>query len=195
MDVGPQKLWHECQLQHNNRGQDWLGWGYCALPGLGVLHGFFQRHGAWFGDHLWQRRLLFMQEPPSIPWQSLRDNPVNQVPGWNFLQDDRNVKLGWPGSNSWLLDKIGQNAKLQKRFVFDGEWKTVAASKYLADVMEFKSNLLILMHLTGGQPARGPELLNLKHTNTTLGLVRNIFIEDGLVVFVTGYHKGYHSEG
>ena len=53
----------------------------------------------------------------------------------------------------------------------------------------------MLFHLCGGQPARAPELLGLRWKNTSQGGTRNIFIENGLVAFVTGYHKGYRSSG
>jgi hypothetical protein len=55
--------------------------------------------------------------------------------------------------------------------------------------------LLLLVHITGGQPSRGTELLSLQHYNTTHGLRRNIFIENELVSFVTFYHKGYSIQG
>lgn len=46
------------------------------------------------------------------------------------------------------------------------------------------------MHLVGGQPARSPEILGLRMWNTANGGVRNIFIHQGMVYFVTIYHKG-----
>jgi hypothetical protein len=55
--------------------------------------------------------------------------------------------------------------------------------------------LLLLIHILGGQPARGTELLSLQLRNTIHGLRRNIFIENGLVGFVTFYHKGYSVSG
>lgn len=54
----------------------------------------------------------------------------------------------------------------------------------------FRGQLLALMHITRGQPARGPEILSVRHSNTTQGRFRNLFIEDGMVMFVTQYHKG-----
>ena len=48
-----------------------------------------------------------------------------------------------------------------------------------------------LCGLTGGQPARGTEILSVRTRNTAAGSVRNVFVEDGLVAFVTRYHKGY----
>ena len=65
--------------------------------------------------------------------------------------------------------------------------------KYLKKTIEFQGRLLVLMHMTGGQPARGPEILSLHHRNTAKGL-RNVFIEqyerqngerESDVVFVT----------
>jgi hypothetical protein len=66
---------------------------------------------------------------------------------------------------------------------------------YMAQVARFRENLLVLMHITGGQPARGPEILSIRHSNTVKGEYRNIFIEDQLVVFITRYHKGYSISG
>ena len=62
---------------------------------------------------------------------------------------------------------------------------------WIRRVARFRRLLLILIHLTGGQPARGTEILNLRHRNTAQGGYRNVFIENGTVVFVTKYHKGY----
>src|SRR5277367_3923289 len=64
---------------------------------------------------------------------------------------------------------------------------------YQQEIKRFQELLLILMHISGGQSARAPELLGIRWKNTEQGGVRNIFIEDGLVAFVTAYHKGYRS--
>jgi hypothetical protein len=50
----------------------------------------------------------------------------------------------------------------------------------------------VLMHIARGQPARGPEILSVRYSNTIKGEHRNIFIEDSIVVFVTQYYKGYN---
>lgn len=36
--------------------------------------------------------------------------------------------------------------------------------------------LLILMYITGGQPARAPEILGVRHVNTVKGNHRNLFV-------------------
>jgi hypothetical protein len=45
--------------------------------------------------------------------------------------------------------------------------------------------LLILMHITGRQLARALEILSVRHENIAKGNYRNLFVKDGLVVFVT----------
>jgi len=47
------------------------------------------------------------------------------------------------------------------------------------------------MHIVGGQPARATELLGMKYSNTKQGGLRNIFIDCGMIAFVTTYYKNY----
>jgi len=63
--------------------------------------------------------------------------------------------------------------------------------KYYRRVEQFQEQLLLLMHLTGGQPARAPEIISIRHRNSSNGGVRNMFIDSGIVLFVTVYYKGY----
>jgi hypothetical protein len=63
--------------------------------------------------------------------------------------------------------------------------------KYMKAVVRFREKLMVLVHITGGQPARGPELLSIRHTNTAGGRQRNVFVEDGYVAIATRYHKGH----
>jgi aspartate/tyrosine/aromatic aminotransferase len=62
-------------------------------------------------------------------------------------------------------------------------------------VVEFWEKLIVLMHITAGQLARGLEIMSIWYSNTVKGGHRNIFIEDGMVVFVTRYYKGYSVSG
>jgi hypothetical protein len=59
----------------------------------------------------------------------------------------------------------------------------------------FLERLLLLIHLTVGQPARGSEILSLRHINTLNSHHRNVFVEGGMVSTVTTYHKGYSTTG
>src|SRR5882762_7221704 len=65
--------------------------------------------------------------------------------------------------------------------------------QYMKAVVSFREKLVVLVHITRGQPARGPELLSIRHTNTASGRHRNVFIEDGYVAMATTYHKGNSS--
>ena len=132
---------------------------------------------------------------PRIPWQSLRDNPIENTRGWNFIQDVRNQLID---EQSWLFGRIGQNENVKRKFIKPGRgltWNRAGIEEYMHRVMEYREKLLVLIHVTGGQPARAPELLSVRHSNTIKGEHRNVFVEDGLMVFVTRYHKGYAVSG
>jgi hypothetical protein len=133
---------------------------------------------------------------PSIPWESMRDNPTDERPGWNFLKDHR-TRMPADGER-WLFEQVGRDACIQGRFMKPGSCSGVdqeAVEQYMGRVIEFREKLAVLMHITGGQPARGPEILSVRHSNTIKGGHRNVFIEDSMVVFVTRYHKGYNVSG
>ncbi|KAI6957743.1 hypothetical protein KC332_g17517 [Hortaea werneckii] len=133
---------------------------------------------------------------PAIPWPHLYDDPGNSEPGWCFL-DDRRSQLPVDGHH-WLFDRIRTRSDLSERFVRPGMSSGIDQERmrdWFRQVVAFRGKLLALMHMTGGQPARGPEILSIRHRNTVQGGHRNLFIEDGTVVFVTRYHKGYEVTG
>ena len=74
-------------------------------------------------------------------------------------------------------------------------WKKNAVQAYSSRLDNFLEQILLLIHLTAGQPARGTELMSLQHSNTAQGHHRSIFIEEGLISTVTSYHKGYNITG
>jgi hypothetical protein len=146
---------------------------------------------------------------PQLVLHSLQDDPTNYRRGWSFLQDRRNREalttttprgerdLG--GGERWLLNRVLSHAWLREEFVEarmvgpDQKvlWHKEVVEEYLQQGEKFLQRLLLLVHLTSGQPARATELLSLRHSNTVYGRHRNIFIEHGLVSTVTTYHKGY----
>jgi hypothetical protein len=98
----------------------------------------------------------------------------------------------------WLFERVGRDARVRDRFMKLGTRLGVdreAVERYMGRMVAFREQLAVLMHIAGGQPARGPEILSVRHSNTIKGGHRNIFIEDGMVVFVTRYHKGYNVSG
>jgi hypothetical protein len=135
-------------------------------------------------------------EVPEVPWDSIRDDPTNTTPGWSFLDDER-TRFPVDGKG-WLFERIGQQADVRRRFERAGTetgLNGVEVEKYMASIARFREKLLVAAHILGGQPARGTEMLSIRHSNTWKGGHRNVFIEDGLVVLVTKYHKGYALSG
>lgn len=141
-------------------------------------------------------RLLFTddQDPvPVIPWGALYDDVTHSAVGWSFLKDTRTT---WPVDGpEWLLRRIRHSTTLSRRFL-DPTGKQLhinAIDMYLNDVVMFRERLSIAVHICGGQPARGKELLSIRHRNTPGGGQRDLFIEDGMVTLVTKYHKGFYA--
>jgi superfamily II DNA helicase RecQ len=140
-----------------------------------------------FGDR------SMVEDVPAIPWDSMRDDPANARLGWSFLQDAR-TNMGADG-RSWLFDRVQQQDALRRRFIHEQECNRAAATAYMDQVVGFREKLLVLAHIAGGQPARAPEMLSVRHRNTAHGGHRNVFIEDGAVVLATSYHKGFQMSG
>ncbi len=90
------------------------------------------------------------EQIPEVPWKSIRDNPTNEQPGWNFLQDQR-TQMPVDGQ-TWLFNHIGRDQGLKQRFLrpdsqFGVNKEGVRA--YMRQVVKFQEKLLILMHITG----------------------------------------------
>lgn len=83
---------------------------------------------------------------------------------------------------------IDRTALADDRFGLDA----AALDDYYHEVTLFKEELIVLCHLSAGAPARGPELMSVMRDNTDDGsTARGIFIDAGLVAFLTTYHKGF----
>lgn len=136
---------------------------------------------------------------PVLALRAFEDDATINTPGWSFLQDPRNVALH--GHERWLLNRVASTDWLQEEFFMPSRtgktarWSRRAAEHYLQQVDAFLHRLLLIIHITSGQPSRGTELLSIQYCNTAHGLQRNVFVENGLVSFVTSYHKGYSIQG
>ena len=136
------------------------------------------------------------KDVPAVPWTELYDDPSNDDIGWSFIRDQRS-RFPVDGTD-WLHQRIGSRSDLRRRFVRPGSTTGIDRGRvgdWMRQVAAFRGKLLVLMHMTGGQPARGPEILSVRHRNTVQGGHRNLFVEDGMVVFVTRYHKGFEVKG
>ena len=67
--------------------------------------------------------------------------------------------------------------------------------RYAKALTRFRGHLLVLVHLTGGQPGQATELLSIRHENRPDKSGRDVFVKDGQVAIVTGYHKKYAKRG
>jgi hypothetical protein len=96
----------------------------------------------------------------------------------------------------WLLNRVLQTKDLRKRFIHEtGVWKQQEVNNWFDRLAQFLEKLLVLIYITGGQPARAKELLSVRYCNTEKGGHRSIFVKDGLLSIVTYYHKGYNITG
>ena len=198
------------KIHYNTTGEghvDWVGEQilykqiqFSMADFRGMVHGLVERtRRLLMEDLLFRKDPIINQEPlPQIPWTQLRDNPVDATRRWNFIRDQRNP-WGVIDHESWLWAQIGKNQNVEKQWVKSQDqeirWQRTRVDDYMQQVVNFREKLLVLMHFTGGQPARAPEILSIRHWNTTRGEHRNIFIEHGLVVSVTRGHKGYSMKG
>ena len=65
-------------------------------------------------------------------------------------------------------------------------------SEYIRKVRQFKESLFVLVHLSSGGPGRGTEITLIQCENSADSVgYRGVFVEGGLVSFITNYHKGY----
>jgi hypothetical protein len=140
---------------------------------------------------------------PFLRLYKMEDNHANNQGEWSFLKDLRNAEIlqcGKSGAGQWLMDPIIEHEWLSFEFLSLAKCGRIKRQRkrveqYFRDVDSFLERLLLLVHITSGQPARGTEILTLRHMNTSNGHHRSIFIENGLVGTVTSYHKGYNITG
>ena len=134
-------------------------------------------------------------EMPKIDIHKIRDNHRSIDEGWSLLQDVRNE---WPvDGNRWMGLRLGRDEKVRKQFVASTlgapiELSDKAVRQYMRAIRKFKGRLIVLVHMSAGAPARSTELISIQCENGKWARSqRGIFVDSGLVMFVTAYHKGY----
>jgi len=118
----------------------------------------------------------------------LEDDMNNQTTGFSFL-DERGNRLS--GGRERVIMNLKQLPVWETLTrIKDGRihFRPKEVVKYISRVEAFLEYLLILIHFTSGQPARGTELTTIRYQNVLQNL-RNIYIEDGQVMVVTEVHK------
>lgn len=133
---------------------------------------------------------------PRIDWNWV-DNPTEKTVGWSFLKDIRN-KFDVDGE-IWLARRIVESRALSRKFTRPEHggvcWTKRAVDQYRRYAERFLEKMLVSAQFTWGQPSRVPEIMSLRHRNTANGGVRNVFLDQGLVVLVTMYSKNYERSG
>ena len=67
-----------------------------------------------------------------------------------------------------------------------------AIESYLQQVKRWKEELLVLVHMSAGAPARATELVSIQQVNgENARCHRGVMIDQGMVTFITSYHKGF----
>ncbi|KAK4551753.1 hypothetical protein LTR86_010946, partial [Recurvomyces mirabilis] len=112
-------------------------------------------------------------ELPAISMARLFDNPAELSAGWSWLQDARTE---WAvDGRDWMLNRMFAEREVQKRFIqhcreevrgFDDvQWDHPGIEQYFRAVRRWKEQLVVLVHLSAGAPARATELLSIQHKN------------------------------
>jgi hypothetical protein len=114
----------------------------------------------------------------------LQDDVIWTKRGVSFINNTHNgLQEKWKWTLKRILsDKDGSKMRNQR------SWAMLHVRRYLRKVDRFCELLLLCIHLTGGQPARGTEMTILRFKNRYLQDY-NIFVIHGQIVFVTCYHK------
>ena len=165
------------------------------------------------------KQLMFLQQEEELPilhLDRLFDNPSDLTEGWSFLYDERNDevlgRVRRPDgkdveSRKWLWSRAMREDRITKHFLHNIDmsevgdrselrWNTTKVEQYFREVTLFKEELIVLCHMAGGAPARGTEVVSIRTENgESARAQRGVFIDNGMVELVTGYHKGYSKSG
>ncbi|KAF3030308.1 hypothetical protein E8E12_000480 [Didymella heteroderae] len=196
-------------IRNNTTAAGWIEWSddgqkltYKSLElTLGNMRWAIRDQLAEAQEQLNQLLLLPDSEPdtrarlvPAAHLAQLKEDPGVFTAGHSFLLDPRNSALLAAGGQRYLLNRVRDSPKLRRRFFLCEDsltWNPSAIQAYIQLLHVYLERLLLLIHIAGGQPARGTELLTLRWRNSAHGDIRSIFVDNGMLCFVTSYHKNY----
>ena len=89
---------------------------------------------------------------------------------------------------AWMLGRARSTEGGMRLQTPDGWWRSKKVREYLRELDRVKELMLGCVHVEQGQPARGSEILTMRHRN---GLLqdRNLFVIGGTMVSVIRYYK------
>jgi hypothetical protein len=125
-----------------------------------------------------------MNQLPLIPWETTIDDINNSSYNYSFITE--------PQNNYVESSKVFNSRRNMQLWISDdGTFNVDHVKLFKQKVKSFLECLLCLVHVCGGQPARGTEIIILQHTNSSSSskCSRNIYIDRGLVCIFSQYHK------
>ncbi|KAK0972240.1 hypothetical protein LTR54_017624 [Friedmanniomyces endolithicus] len=139
---------------------------------------------------------------PALDLRKIFDNEAKMSEDYSVLDDVRN-KFEVNGDH-WMWERMFRETTIEEHFVIgnldearersDIKWNGRGIEHYTRVFAHYQEELMALAHLTAGAPARGTELLTVRHRNgIEANYRRGVFVEHGMVVLVTGYHKGFNT--
>jgi superfamily II DNA or RNA helicase len=142
-------------------------------------------------DELWEG-LMFAgskEERFTLDLKSMRDNKRDASLGNSVISQNASLLGG-----EWVVHERLKGSRKGKEMLVGSKWKPVGVTKFRTKVEGFLGKLLVLIHITGGGPGRGDEITGLKHSDGVIR-TRSVFLLDGDVMTVGGYHKLEHQTG
>ena len=88
--------------------------------------------------------------------------------GWSFVDHEESVER-LRDRETRLLHVIAQSSRLRRLFHREGAWREAGVVSYEGEAQEFLRRLCTLIHISGGQPVREPELFSMTWLNTQSG--------------------------
>lgn len=148
-------------------------------------------------DLLYGELMFGCQSLPRMRAWALKDNLDGDAFEYFFCEHRENVELVKPLAK--CLQTFIQDSKLLRDVFLDTVangtkvWRKKAIVQYEATADEFLQRLLLLVHMSSGQPLRESELFSVTWRNTQRQ--RNVYLKHGLVMLHTTYHKGQQQTG
>ncbi|KAI9761428.1 MAG: hypothetical protein M1840_001941 [Geoglossum simile] len=126
---------------------------------------------------------------PNIDLSKVAESMSMDKRSFYFALHPENVKKDMVGWYKQLIPKCKEPGPYQMHR--DGEWLPGAIDNYISKRDTFLQHLMLCMHLTGGLPARSPEISTIKYRNSDT--LRNIMFYKGLLASTIRYHKAQTS--
>ncbi|KAL5604005.1 uncharacterized protein BROUX77_004191 [Berkeleyomyces rouxiae] len=132
-------------------------------------------------------QLLFGSYVPSIQACFLQDDINCKEPNMSWLQYKPNDHL-LRGADSALVKTIQRKPELRRGFTSEEGLSSHAMDLYEAQVQQFLTAMLVLIHISPAPPMRSPELLSTTTENSAENR-RNLYIWHKKVMLYIQYHK------